>query len=141
MIRLTVLALALLGAAASVKAQSAIDSVIEANAERADVETTYNEERDANRHKYRETVVMTFTNPELYRQFREAFDSERENTYQATRQRDRYIYRFCADGCDSSYVLIKEGEECTLIKRRSCAPSTSSHQDSEATPFFISFEF
>lgn len=97
-------------------AQGAIDSVIESVQRNSDVETTYTERRDDNHRLYRISIILTFSDSDIYNRLVRAFEIEREKTYHATKMRDAYIYKFRSSDGDSSYTLTRSDGAYTLIK-------------------------
>ena len=116
MIRNAVLSFTLLLAAITSTAQSRIDNYMNDLERCPDVETTYTERRNHNRRLTKVNTVMNFSNQEYYQRLVQLFERERTNTITATRRNDMMIYRFENHKGTSTYSLVQNAGNYTLVK-------------------------
>lgn len=91
------------------KAQDRIDRVIDDLEKKADVETTYSENRTPKKHKLtRVTKVLNLHGPNskaYYKRLVKAFEDERTNAVSAIKNKQSYCYKFVDDKGSSTYTL------------------------------------
>ena len=116
MIRNAVLSFTLLLAAITSTAQSRIDNYMNDLERCPDVETTYTERRNHNRRLTKVNTVMNFSNQEYYQRLVQLFERERTNTITATRRNDMMTYRFENHKGTSTYSLVQNAGNYTLVK-------------------------
>ena len=99
-------------------AQGAIDNVMNSLEQKKDVETTYSERRNRKDHKIcRITLILTFNKAEYYEKLEKAFESCREQTVSAVKNRDTRTFKFENKKGTSTYTLTRgNGGVYTAVK-------------------------